>query len=119
MVGEQQESVRSEIEKCIVSSAGKILLGPDHECYDDEAAQDFLQAWRDLVEYYQNADDIMINVEVVREYRDWMNIFGGMKYHKGLSADCLARAEEAEAELKVYMDDIIIAVGRKLYPQGR
>ncbi len=112
-------SIRRDIEKRIVSSSQLILPRRNHECFDDEAAQDFLQAWRDLVDYYRNHDDIMINIEVVREYRDWKGIFGGLQYNEGLSAECKEQAAEAHAELELYLSEIVIAVGRRLYPQGR
>jgi hypothetical protein len=119
LISKQAELIRKQIEKRILASADRIRLPPYHDCFDDEAKQDFFSAWRDLVKYYLDHDDIMINIEVVREYRDWTNIFGGMKYQKTFSQDCIERADEAEAELKGYMDDIILAVVRRLYPQGR
>jgi hypothetical protein len=87
--------------------------------FDDQAAQEFLAAWRDLVKYHEDYNYSIIDIEVIREHKAWINIFGGMKHHVNSSADCLERAEEAYAELNYYLDDIIRMVGRWLYPQGR
>ncbi len=115
----EHEQIRREIERRIITLADKIGIHPNDECFDDQAAQEFLTAWRDLVKYHEDYNDCMIDIEVIREHKTWVNIFGGMKYHENSSADCLDRAEEAEAELNYYLGDIIKMVGRWLYPQGR
>ncbi len=119
MERDADEQTRGDIEKRIIFHASRIGVGPEQECFDEKAVTDFFAAWRDLVEYYKAHNDMMMNIEILLEHREWMNIFGGMGYNQELSTDCHERAEEAYNELNAYMDDIILAVVRRLYPQGR
>jgi hypothetical protein len=108
------EQARKAIEQRIVSSAKNIRLRPGVECFDNDAVQEFLQAWRDLARYYKEHDDRMINIEVVGEYFEWVDVFDWMFGDENLNMKCRKEAEEVYMELHVRMDDIIEMNGRWL-----
>ena len=59
------EQLRQTIERRIVSSANNIMTGSGLECFDDATTQVFLSAWRDLVQYYREYDDILMNIRLM------------------------------------------------------
>lgn len=113
------EQARKAIEQRIVSCTKHFLLRPDVECFNDDAVQEFLEAWRDLAQYYMEYNDTMINIEAIREHRAWTGVFGGMAQNETLSKECREEADEVYKELEIRMDDIIVMNVRWLYLGGR
>ncbi len=112
-------STRKQIEKRILTLADNIKLGGDIECFDSKAVEDFFSSWRDLVQYFKDNHDSDINVEVIREYIEWTDVFGGMTHNVSLSQECREASDEAYEELNGYLSDIILMVTRRLHPGGR
>src|SRR5579859_6605115 len=95
---------RSTLENEILSTAQKIPVrnrnNPDGDCFDQHAIDEFIEAWANLLHYYEEQDDRDINIEVVREYIHGVNKFGGVRYFSDASRRCLEQADDAATEIE-------------------
>ncbi len=112
-------SIRINAEQRILSAADNVLRTSHSACFNEANLAEFFNGWHDLVHYYQECDETMISVEVVREYINGLNSFVGVRQDEKRSRQCHEQASEAIAELEWYMQEIIKAVERGLYPAGR
>jgi hypothetical protein len=67
----------------------------------------FIDAWYNLVKYYEEHADTVIGVEVVREYHDIMRLFRRTLWDEKLSLDTRQQIEDKITGLEVVMDEII------------
>jgi hypothetical protein len=116
-----EKELRAKIEQEILNSAKKVRFDLTMECFDGDALREFWEAWRSLVQYYEdeNHNDTEIGVEVIHEYLDKVNLFWGVWQDQSVSKSCRERSEDALQELEAYLDYIMQAVEIRLYPDGR
>src|SRR5690349_17537738 len=67
----------------------------------------FIDAWYNLVHYYEEHADTVIGVEAVREYHHIMRLFRRTLWDERLSLDIHRQIEDKIAELEGVMDEII------------
>jgi hypothetical protein len=112
------KDARIAIEKRIIAIADTIRkVGRESECIEKETMLANSAAWNDLRKYYETHDDVMIAIEVVRDFLDTIEVLLRLK-NKELSDECYEIVLEALNDVQYYMDDIIAAVNFRLYPNG-
>jgi hypothetical protein len=116
-----EKKLRTELEQEILNSAKKVRFEHNAGCFEEDALREFWEAWRRLVQYYEdeNHNDTEIGVEVIHEYLDKINLFFGVWQDQSASEHCRERSEESLQELEAYLDYIMQAVEIRLYPDGR
>ena len=112
-------SGRQTTEKKLIAKAKDIPMTPETGCFDAKAIDEFIEAWQDLVAYYETNRDLDINVEVVRDYIHWANRFGEIILAANADLQCLEIVEDASADLEGAMTKIIAVVEKRIYPYGR
>lgn len=90
-------------------------------CFDEQWLLDFRDSWHALVKYYKNYqhNDTDIAVEVVHHYLETTNRFFRLWKDSNASESCRETAVDALLELEAYMQAIMEAVERRIYPDGR
>src|SRR5579871_1913258 len=68
--------IRADIEQHLIEQAKHISNNPETGCFDEQAINEFINGWQDLVAYYESTDDRTINIEIVRDYLYWSSRFG-------------------------------------------
>jgi hypothetical protein len=112
------KDARTEIEKRIITIAEVIrTAGREVGCIEESTMMANQSAWSDLENYYETHDDVMIAIEVVRDFLDTLDILIALK-SKNLSDECYDIVYEALSDTEAYMDGIITAVNFRLYPDG-
>lgn len=109
---------RIDIEREIVSHSKKIRWDTDKRCYDAGLISNLLKEWYRLARYYETHDDVVISIEVVREYIDWVDKLAGVLKYDSASKQCRDQVDDSLAELKLHMEDIIKATNKKLDPEN-
>lgn len=107
---------RETIEKSIIGQSEKIVRDQETGCFNTAQINAYLESWYLLGSYYEETGDLTIAVEVVREYRESLQFLSAIQHNY---AECSEKGEEYILMLESYMDRIIGAVDRKLYPNGR
>jgi hypothetical protein len=110
---------RISLEKDILSAEHNLYEDEKHEHLNKQGVETYLKAWRQLVAYYKKNADDSISVEMVREYIEWIDLFGTIWHNEKRSAASREIASEACSELRLYMNDIIESVDNRIYPEGR
>jgi hypothetical protein len=101
-------SKRKQIEERIVNTSKSVKVSkPSGSWLDDREITEFLDAWCELVEYYQEYDDTMLDVEVVREYVRFVRILNHLLSEVGLEEKHHEQAGTILEELEGYMDEIM------------
>ena len=75
----------------------------------------FIDAWYNLVKYYETHADTVIGIEAVREYHHLIRLLRRTLCDEKLSLDTRQQAEEKIAELEGWMDEIIKEVVTNKY----
>jgi hypothetical protein len=81
-------------------------------------SEQFLEAWLDLDDYYEAHVDFMINIEVVRDYIDCERLLAMNWKDETKPENCRDEVYEALDELNAHMDNIIVTVQSRKYPDG-
>lgn len=111
--------IRNKIEKRIIADVDKVKINPETGCYKDAELDEYFELWRVLIIYYQDHTDFDISVEIVREYLDIVNEFYRASNQVELGSECRETARESLRIIETYMEAIIAAVERRIYPHGR
>lgn len=112
------DPLRTEIESRIITTATTIRRESVQDCYNGATLEFFLIAWRNLDNYYEAHVDFMINIEVVRDFIDCQRLLTLNWQDETKPETCLDEAYEALDELNAHMDNIIVTVQRRKYPDG-
>ncbi len=104
-----KELTRTELEKRIMEKGEEIDVSkPDAAWLDDEAFEEFLSAWQDLVRYYaSHADDTVIGVEVLREYLDYTRLLRKVLLYQDIDKERREKVNEAIISLEHILGEII------------
>ncbi len=100
---------RRQIEERIVktSQSVKVISKPQGDWLNDNEVNEFLDAWYELVQYYQEHEDTVLDIEVVREYVEFVQLLNRLKSDINLSDQRRNRAEEILEELEANMDEVV------------
>lgn len=104
----ENKLTRTELERKIIEKSWAVdVTKADGAWLDGAAFEEFLSAWRDLVSYYEvHADDVVISVEVLREYLHFTRLLRRLLLHEELD---LTRREQVEASIGA-LEDILESI---------
>lgn len=74
---------------------------------DEDEIQDYLDVWDELVQYYQEFEDSLLDIEVVREYADSVHLLYNLKNDIITSDQRRDQIEEVLEELEGNMAEVI------------
>jgi hypothetical protein len=109
--------IKNDLEKDIIAKSKNTHWDKDLNCHDSLAVKELLRSWGNLSQYYHDNDDNTMSIEILSEYLDWVEKFGGMSVYPQVSENCRKESQEARDELKAFMEVIIEAVLSRLYPE--
>ena len=99
---------RKQIEERIVRASESVEVSkPLGGWLDDKEIEVFLDTWYELVQFYQEHDDTMLDVEVIREYVRFVRLLNLLVSNMNLDDDHRDQAETTLEELEGYMDEIV------------
>ncbi len=100
---------RQQIEERIIKSSEsvKVVSEPLGQWLNDKELVDFLDAWYELVRFYQEYEDTMLDIEIVREYAEFVQLLNQLLSDVRLDNQHRERARDVLEELEGSMNEII------------
>lgn len=101
----ERNAIEQEIVRCAL--AVNTVPNPPGGWLNDDEIDEFIDAWEDLILYYQGSKDFVVDIEVVREYHDFLRRLFDLVLDPELEAGLRERASEVLEELQGQMDELL------------
>ena len=98
---------RKQIEQRIIANSARIMSISDGHQPNDDEVEAYFDAWYDLVRYYQECEDSLVDIEIVRDYADLVHLLNQIIFDTSLDDQSRDRAEMILEELEGQMSEIV------------